>query len=152
MILVLLGISLILIGVGFIVYNVAMDEECASPLWIISIFIFIISFIAAIVVSIKVSGLRVLPDQITMYEEENAKIESSITTIVEQYQGYEKDTYEQFKNESATVLVSLYPELKSDTLVAKQIETYLANNEKIKSLKSDLIKGSVYKWWLYFGK
>ena len=48
-------------------------------------------------------------------------------------------------------LVTLYPELKADTLVAKQIEIYTNNNQKIKELKEQKLYGKVYKWWLYFG-
>ena len=36
--------------------------------------------------------------------------------------------------------------------VQKQIEVYINNNEKIKSLKEDNITGNVKRWWLYFGK
>jgi hypothetical protein len=53
--------------------------------------------------------------------------------------------------DSAITLVSLYPELKADELVKKQIEVYVANNEKIKELKEKKIMGNVYRWWLYFG-
>jgi hypothetical protein len=45
----------------------------------------------------------------------------------------------------------MYPDLKADTLVQKQIETYVANNNTIKELRTDKINGKVYRWWLYFG-
>ena len=53
--------------------------------------------------------------------------------------------------ESAVTMVSLYPELKSDSLVQAQIEVYVENNKTIKYLKDKQIKGDVYRWWLYFG-
>ena len=56
------------------------------------------------------------------------------------------------KPENYITLVSLYPELKADALVSKQIEIYISNNEKIKELKEFKINGSIYRWWLYFGR
>ena len=75
-----------------------------------------------------------------------------MNALVEQYMNYESGTYGELKGESSITLVSLYPELKADTLVTKQIEVYIANNEKIKELKEKKIDLSVKKWWLYFGK
>ena len=50
------------------------------------------------------------------------------------------------------VAISLYPELKSNELVAKQLEIYTANNEQIKKLKAEQANLSTSKWWLYFGR
>jgi hypothetical protein len=38
-----------------------------------------------------------------------------------------------------------------DTLVQKQIETYVYNNAKIKELREEQNYINVTKWWLYFG-
>lgn len=94
--------------------------------------------------------------KIEIYTEENTKIETQISRVVSQYQEYEQNTFESLKNTTATdesvvALVSLYPELKSDTLVQKQIETYVANNEEIKKLKSEKLNVIPIKWWLFFG-
>ena len=91
-------------------------------------------------------------EKIAMYQEENSKIESQINELVEKYMDYESETLSEFKSESSITLVSLYPELKSDTLVQTQITTYTENNNIIKELKEMLIDRSVYKWMLYFGK
>ena len=95
---------------------------------------------------------RTLEAKIAMYAEENASIEDQMNSLVESYMNYESDTYGNLKGESGITLVSLYPELKADALVEKQIEVYIANNEKIKALKNDLLSISNYKWWVYFGK
>ena len=47
-------------------------------------------------------------------------------------------------------VVTLYPDLKSDTLVAKQIETYITNNDKIKALKEEKINQELIGWWFNF--
>lgn len=84
--------------------------------------------------------------------QENQNIEEDMNILVEQYMNYESDTYGNLKNESSITLVSLYPELKADTLVEKQIEIYTENNKKIKELKEKIINISNYKWLLYFGR
>lgn len=98
-----------------------------------------------------ISGILATP-KIEMYEEENTKIEEQIDTLVKQYMEYEGKTLTEFKSESSITLVSLYPELKSDNLVSKQIEVYIENNNKIKQLKEDKINMKIGKWLLYFGK
>ena len=86
-----------------------------------------------------------------MYQEENSKIEEQIAETVKQYQQHETDIFTEVTPDSSITLVALYPELKSDTLVQSQIEVYVNNNEKVKSLKESKINGSIYRWWLYFG-
>ncbi len=93
-----------------------------------------------------------IDDKISMYQEENATIEENINTVVKNYMEYESKTFENLKDDDAINLVSLFPELKSDTLVSQQIEVYIANNEKIKELKEDKINLSKAKFNLYFGR
>lgn len=91
-------------------------------------------------------------EKIQVYQEENENIESQVGQLVANYMEYESDTYEKFKAKDSITLVSMYPELKSDTLVNTQIEIYNDNNKKIKKLKEELIDLSAKKWILYFGK
>ena len=92
-------------------------------------------------------------DKIAMYQEENAIIEQDVDRIVETYLKHEKNTYKDLKTEeSAITLVTLFPELKSDSLVQEQLEIYVKNNATIKSLKSRKIGLRKLKWILYFGK
>lgn len=111
----------------------------------------VVSLIVAILLSISVRNLRVIDEKIAMYQEENAKIEEQIAVTVQGYMEHEKNIIESVSPDSSITLVSLYPDLKSDTLVQSQIEVYTRNNEKIKSLKEKEINGSVKRWWLYFG-
>lgn len=114
-------------------------------------FVFVVFLAISIFVGIGVVNGRTLDAKITMYTEENENIEIEMNTLVEQYMNYESGTYGELKGESSITLVSLYPELKADALVTKQIEVYIANNEKIKELKEKKINVSAKKWWLYFG-
>ena len=111
----------------------------------------IVSFIALIALLVTVSGLTAIHPKIEMYQTENANIENQIAECVREYQKYETEIFTEVAPDSAITLVSLYPELKSDELVKKQIEVYLANNQKIKELKEQDIMGDVYRWWTYFG-
>lgn len=111
----------------------------------------IISLIVTVILIISVANLRVIDKKIEMYQEENTKIEMQIADTVKQYQDYETDIFTEVAPDSSITLVSLYPELKSDTLVQSQIDVYVKNNEKIKNFKEKKINGSVTRWWLYFG-
>lgn len=110
-----------------------------------------ISLIATIVVGIEYTGHMTIDEKIEIYKQENANIENQMSIVVSEYMGFETDTLEKFKNESSTTLVSLYPELKSNTLVTKQLELYVENNKMIKSLECERLKYRVYAWWLFFG-
>jgi hypothetical protein len=65
---------------------------------------------------------------------------------------HETETFKNAKSESAMKLVSLYPELKSDALISKLIDTYTSNNDKIVKLKNEKIVAHRARWWIYFGK
>lgn len=94
---------------------------------------------------------RTLDEKIKMYSDENKEIESQIDELVTEYMKHESETFKDLKAESSITLVSMYPELKSDKLIKKQIDVYTKNNEKIKELKSGKIDVKIYKWWVYFG-
>lgn len=144
-------IVFILATIGLFFAGGYLSDGDTDSLGFITTFVFGACLIAVLVLSIEVSNLKVIDQRIEMYQEENAKIEQQISETVKQYQEYESEIFTEVAPESAVTLVALYPELKSDTLVQKQIEVYLENNEKIKDLKEDKIKGSVKRWWLYFG-
>ncbi len=150
MILVILVISLI-VGIGaMILYNQDYNEAFL-PIGITGIFAVLASVTAIVILGIEVKGLSVIDDRIAMYQEENSKIETQIAEVVKQYREYETDIFAEVNPDSAITLVSLYPELKSDSLVNSQIEVYVSNNQKIKELREEEIVGSVKHWWLYFG-
>lgn len=72
---------------------------------------------------------RTTPKKIAIYEEENARIESQLNIISEQYMQDEQNMF----------------------LVQSQIDTYVKNSDKIKELKSNEVDKSVLKFLLYFG-
>lgn len=129
------------------------DEVVYFVFNLIGTILLIITVLAYTVIGIHYSTKMIADDKIALYEEENAKIEQQIVSIVENYKEYESDTFEKFKVDTtdALTLISLFPELKSDRLVAKQIEIYVENNQQIKELKADRLQYKVMAWWLYFG-
>ena len=143
MIILLIIISII----GFIIAYV-IDEDFAG--FFLACF-FCVLLVIGIFLGISVSNGKTIDEKITMYQEENNKIEKQIDTLVSNYMNYESDTYEKIKSESSITLVSMYPELKSDKLVEEQISVYEENNKKIREFKEDKINLKVKKWWLYFG-
>ena len=151
MILVIFGASILLGIAMWIIYDKTNAGEWGSVSGGIGFLFSIIAFITIIILGIHVKSISVIDYRIEMYEEENIRIEQQIADVVEEYQKYETDIFMEVAPESAVTMVSLYPELKSDSLVQAQIEVYVENNKTIKDLKDKQINGDVYRWWLYFG-
>ena len=150
MILVILGICIIATILSGI-FSSKTDGGTAFVFFLLSGCGLVISLLATIKLGVNVSELSVIDSKITMYQEENTKIEQQIANVVAQYQQYETKTFTTIAPENSMTLITLYPELKSDKLVQKQINIYVDNNKKIKILKEKQINGKVLKWWLYFG-
>ena len=152
MILLIFGICILMIVGGCILdEKTGVDSDICFGISGIGMVVGFFALLGLIIVGVNVKSLSVIDDRIDMYEEENARIEQQIADVVEQYQKYETDIFREVAPESAVTMVSLYPELKSDSLVQAQIEVYTENNKTIRDLKDKQIKGNVYRWWLYFG-
>ena len=152
MILLIFGICILMIVGGIILdKKTGADSDICFGISGIGMVVGFFALVGLIVVGVNVKSLSVIDDRIAMYEEENARIERQVADVVEQYQKYETDIFREVAPESAVTMVSLYPELKSDSLVQAQIEVYTENNKTIRDLRDKQIKGNVYRWWLYFG-
>lgn len=91
--------------------------------------------------------------KLSMYEEENQKIETKIKDTVTVYMNYEQETYKNLvETADLTTLLVAYPDLNSNELVKYEIEQYKVNSDKIKEIKEEQIHRSTLNWWLYFGK
>lgn len=154
--LIVLFIIILLIMVGSIAFVIKDDFDhdilCGLSLMVslLSAIAFFVIIFVAIDCGVKASSSVVIDKKISMYQEENKKIEKEITSVVNSYKDYEKEVISN-AGEMATILIR-FPELKSNELVNKQIQVYVDNNNKIKKLKEDKIDYSLAKWWLYFGK
>ena len=109
----------------------------------LTILVIVIAFGLVLCCFYTTSG-SIVDKKIAMYEEENIRIENQIDTIVKEYQKYEVEVYD------TMTAAMLFPELTSNTLVQKQIEIYVNNNQQIKALKTEKFKHELYGWWLFF--
>lgn len=141
--------------------DIGRHMYCMSQEWIyqtlnaVGTILLSVSIIACIIIAGKVvKYTKVYTKQLSIYVDENAKIEKVIDDTIASYKDYEGTTYKDFKLDDSTditVKVNTYPELKSNELVVKQLEIYQKNNETIKQLKADIAEVSLFKWLLYFG-
>lgn len=150
MILVILGVCIVMLAIGARFDD--GEESVSFAIGVLGLIGTMIALVSAIFITMTVVRANTLDEKIAMYQEENAKIEAQISDVVEGYKEYESETFESVASDSSVVLVSLYPELKSDVLVRSQIEVYIQNNDKIRELKESKIGSSIARWWLYFGK
>lgn len=153
-------ISLITLLLIIIFSFLAYKYEDSAIVFISLLILIPLEIIILIILLNNVSSFQeymISNQKIQMYEEENTKIENQISAIIENYKTYENNTYAQslgkidLSNDKIIVLTQLYPELKSNEMVTKQIEIYSNNNDKIKELKEQRLENGVSKWWLYFG-
>lgn len=145
---IIIGILLLVFGSRMVNKNYEILGEICFGFGAVDL---MISCIAFVCLCACLSNALIAGEKIAMYTEENEKIELQISEAIKEYQQYEGEVLERVTPENAVTLVTVYPELKTDALVQKQIEVYLNNNEKIKELKVAKIEEKVYRWWLYFG-
>ncbi len=152
MILVILVVAIVLIIVGAVMHEKSYDLEVAGAALIcIGVIVGVISLIATIGLIVTNVDNYNIDQKIELYESENQQIEEDISTLVNEYMKHEENIFVECSPDSSITLVALYPELKSNLLVEKQIEIYVSNTEEIKQLKTQRISASIIKWWLYFG-
>lgn len=87
-------------------------------------------------------------------EEQNQIVLSQIEPLVQQALEYESNTYKEFKLDVAKVIAftQLYPDLKANSFLNKQIDIILANQQEIKQLKLDKATLNAYHFWLWTPK
>ncbi len=151
----LIVIALITLLITIIFFKLAKDHPFDS--WdagaMLSGTVFIVSMLAIFWTGVHIRRcIYVIPAQIAMYEEENARIEEKVANTVAKYMEYEGGVIMEIAPEDdAMSLISLYPDLKADQLISEEINIYIANNNQIKELRAELTEQASYKWWLYFG-
>lgn len=125
-------------------------NELHTIVYTIGIILFVVITISLIRVGIIYGKCQIIDEQIAIYQEENTKIENTINEIITNYQEYEKDIFDNVVDLNPTLIVNMFPELKSDQLVLEQIKIYNENNKEIKKLRKDKTIEKIYKWWLFF--
>ena len=126
------------------------DVEVIDIISLISLIAFIVGSIFSIFFIIRILSWNEDLYALDTYKRQNKEIEETIKDTVETYMNYEQQTFISLKPEEAIQYVSLYPDLKSNTLVEKQIELYIRNNEQIKSLEVKKDKIEYYKKLIFY--
>jgi ABC-type transport system involved in multi-copper enzyme maturation permease subunit len=95
-----------------------------------------------------------IDSQLPVLEEQNQIVLSQIEPLVQQALEYESNTYKDFKLDVAKVIAftQLYPDLKANSFLNKQIDIILANQEEIKQLKLDKASLNAFHFWLWTPK
>ena len=151
MLILLLVIFIGMIIGGVLCYINTNYEEMGCALATVGGILSLALVIVLIVGGVNISQDRVIDQKIEMYQEENTAIENNITTAVEKYLEHEHNVYDDLQGENIEVLLVAYPQIKSDTLVATQLEVFINNNNKIKELKEQKLNIKVWRFWVYFG-
>lgn len=151
-----IGLIILLIGIGFYILDNFSNnyrknyDSLGFGFSVVGIILSIIFGVALLITSAQYTQIFSIDERLAIYQEENKIIEEQISTIVSEYKNYESEIFKNTKPESITTLIAKYPELKSDTLVQKQIEIYVNNNNKIKELKIEQANYIPIRWWLFF--
>jgi hypothetical protein len=147
MLYILLAVGLILIIFGIIKYE--------DVLQVIGAVIFvIIFFITAIVIGIYNFDKSTINNRLSILEEQNQIVLSQIEPLVQQALDYESNTYKDFKLDANKIVAfsQMYPDLKANSFLNKQIDIILANQAEIKQLKLDKASLNAYHFWLWTPK
>ena len=153
MIWLLFGICIVVAILMFVLGSVSydFDEVCAVIGIGCVVVAIIILCVALFAVTPEYKRLDYIDTKIEYLTEQNSQIDDEIKLIVSSYQNHELEFYKEFENVSSTTLVTLYPELKSNELVNKQLDIYFANQQEIKELELKKIESGVIRWWMCFG-
>lgn len=134
------------------------DDDLQCIIYCIQLIIFLLgSVILGVIVSVSINNLEtesILKDKIAMYKEENKAIEENMGKIKDNIcidNNITTYSESELKSKDVIGLVSILPELKSDIWVKSQIEVYIQNEEKIRTLEEERVNLKKEKWLLYFG-
>ena len=144
----------ILLAIGLILFIIGLvkDEECLGGFGLAIL-------VVAIFVSLVVGGVynyqsSTIDSRLTVLEEQNTTVLTQIEPLVQQALNYESSTYKDLKLDVNKLIIfaQMYPELKANSFLNKQIDIILANQEEIKQLKLDKATLNAYHFWLWTPK
>lgn len=147
MLYILLAIGLILLIIGINRYE---DILTVLGVGIFGVFL----CVTAIAVGVYNYDKSTIDSRLTILEEQNQIVLSQIEPFVQQALDYESNTYKDFKLDASKIvaLTQLYPDLKANDFLNKQIDIILANQAEIKQLKLDKASLNAYHFWLWTPK
>jgi hypothetical protein len=143
---------LLVLGIIGIIWGEFRDSD---GILILGLVISFISFITILVTgSIYNYDSSTIDSRLTVLEEQNTTVLTQIEPLVQQALEYESSTYKDFKLDAAKIIAftQLYPDLKANDFLKKQIDIIFANQEEIKQLQLDKVTLNAYHFWLWTPK
>ena len=132
MIWILFAIALLIGILGLVIYVRSFDfEDVGCALCVVGFSLALVAGIAAIILTCCCADVSKVDEKIELYETENAAIEQRMMEIVQRYQEHEQEIFGEVTEKNAVAYITLYPELRSDSLVEKQMTIYYSNHEQL---------------------
>ena len=140
---------LLLLGIVIVIWGGCRDDEGTIVLG------FIIGFHT--LVAMLISGgiynydSSTIHSRLAVLEEQNTTVLTQVEPLVQQALNYESSTYKDLKLDVNKLIIfaQMYPELKANSFLNKEIDIILANQEEIKQLKLDKATLNAYHFWLW---
>jgi hypothetical protein len=147
MLYILLVIGLILFIIGMTTYEDVLSVLGAG------IFVVFLT-VTAIAAGVYNYDKSTIDNRLAILEEQNTIVLSQIEPLVQHALDYESNTYKDFKLDASKIVAftQLYPDLKANSFLNKQIDIILVNQEEIKQLKLDKASLNAYHFWLWTPK
>ena len=143
---------LLVIGIALVICGAFKDDEGTIVLG------FIIGFPSLVAVLIA-GGIynydsSTIDSRLAVLKEQNTIVLTQIEPLVQQALEHESSTYKDLKLDVAKVIAftQLYPDLKANSFLNKQIDIILINQEEIKQLKLDKASLNSFHFWLWTPK
>ena len=140
---------LLALGIIIVIWGGCRDDEGTILLG------FIIGFPTLIAMAIA-GGIynydsSTINSRLEVLEEQNTTVLTQVEPLVQQALNYESGTYKDLKLDVNKLIIfaQMYPELKANSFLNKQIEIILTNQEEIKQLKLDKASLNAYHFWLW---
>jgi hypothetical protein len=143
---------LLAIGLILIILGITADEDALTGLGVAIFIVFL--FVTVIVTGIYNYDKSTINSRLAILEEQNQVVLSQIEPLVQHALDYESNTYKDFKLDANKLVAftQLYPDLKANAFLNKQIDIILANQAEIKQLKFDKASLNAYHFWLWTPK
>ena len=144
----------ILLAIGLILFIVGVWNDIV-PMWGMGIIIGGLSLFCTMVAFAGYNKAATTVDaRQLVLEEQNQIVLSQIEPLVQQALEYESNTYKDFKLDANKLIAfsQLYPDLKANDFLNRQIDIILANQAEIKQLKLDKATLNAYHFWLWTPK
>jgi hypothetical protein len=143
---------LLIIGLILLIIGINRYEDILTSLGV-GIFVVFLC-VTAIAVGVYNYDKSTIDNRLSILEEQNQIVLSQIEPLVQRALEYESNTYKDFKLDANQLIAftQLYPDLKANDFLNRQIDIILANQAEIKQLKLDKASLNAYHFWLWTPK